>query len=345
MKIRIVVLTIIATIILASGMFQSPAHAAAVQEPTGLKNVRVWVNPEYDRSQELLVMIEGQITGTSAPAQVRFLIPTNAQMFSAGSIDTQGKYNNPFGAPSRTPSSKPGWDEISFQINYDIFRLEYYDATAIIGQPDKKVAVDFSWLYLVTNLTVMVQEPTNSSNYSVQPQGIISLDGDGLKIHSYFYDSLGVSDPPVHFDIAYTRSDSNPSIKNPALSSTIGSTGSTGTPIILFIIAIVIVIGGITIWVLKSRNTTRRRARSKDNAKRVSASGNTHVKSSGAQDRPERISRDNRDNRKMPSGAGEPAEDLKNKKIGRKLCSNCGEAVDNKARFCPNCGSRFYEPD
>ena len=107
MKIRIVVITIIATIILASGMFQSPAHAASVQEPTGLKNVRVWVNPEYDRSQELLVMMEGQITGTVAPAQVRFLIPTNAEMFSAGSIDTQGKYNNPFGAPSRTPSSKP----------------------------------------------------------------------------------------------------------------------------------------------------------------------------------------------------------------------------------------------
>ena len=65
--------------------------------PTGFQNVQLWVNPEYD-DPRLLVMLEGQIVGTQPPAEVRFLVPSAAEMYSAGSMDAQGRYS---GGPPR----------------------------------------------------------------------------------------------------------------------------------------------------------------------------------------------------------------------------------------------------
>ena len=47
------------------------------------------IYPEYDEPS-LLIMLEGKITGANPPVQVRFLVPSTAEMYSAGSKDAQG---------------------------------------------------------------------------------------------------------------------------------------------------------------------------------------------------------------------------------------------------------------
>ncbi len=105
MIIRYVALLLAAAMSLAFGTQVQPVFAQS-KEPTGFKNVTLWINPEYD-DPRLLVMLEGKIVGVDAPAQVRFLVPAAAQMFSAGSKDAQGKYSG--GPPSRRRGN--GWSQ------------------------------------------------------------------------------------------------------------------------------------------------------------------------------------------------------------------------------------------
>src|SRR5450759_393867 len=109
MKLRYYLLLIVSLIALLSGTLVQPALAQATNEPSGFKSVTVWVYPEYD-DPRVLVMLEGQITGTTLPALVKFLVPQSANLFSAGSKNAQGVYSG--GPPNRKASSIAGWDEI-----------------------------------------------------------------------------------------------------------------------------------------------------------------------------------------------------------------------------------------
>lgn len=207
MRIRYGILLILAVISLASAPYMQTAFAQSSTEPAGFKNVTLWINPEYD-DPRLLVMLEGKIVGIAAPTQVRFLVPEAAEMYSAGSKDAQGKYSG--GPPGRVPSQIPGWDEISYILKTDTFRVEYYDPI-IAGQPDKKISYDFRWLYPLSDLRVVVQEPKKSSNFSVAPNGGTTTDPEGFAVHTYSYRNLMTADKPLHFDIGYTKSDPNKS--------------------------------------------------------------------------------------------------------------------------------------
>ncbi|MEW6034539.1 MAG: hypothetical protein AB1603_06770, partial [Chloroflexota bacterium] len=181
--------------------------ARSETEPTDLKSVRLWVYPEYD-DPRLLVMLEGKIEGASPPATVRFLVPAGAEMYSAGSMDSQGKYSG--GPPRRKPSDLPGWDEISYEVTSDTFRVEYYH-DIIQGQPDKTIAYEFRTLYPITVLLVTVQEPLRSSDFVVVPRAHFNDSGEGFRYHQYSFPGLG-RDETLKFDISYTRSDPDPSL-------------------------------------------------------------------------------------------------------------------------------------
>jgi hypothetical protein len=228
------------------------ALAQDENEPTGFKNVRLWIYPEYD-DPRLLVMLEGQIAGVQAPAKVRFLVPSAAEMYSAGSMDAQGRYSG--GPPLREPSAILGWDEISYEATTDTFRVEYYDPI-IRGQPDKTISYEFRWLYPISDLEVTLQEPLRSSNFSVLPRGEPFTDNRGFASHRYNYRDLG-DDLPLPFEIAYTKPDRNPSL----------TTEVKGTTNTLMTVSIVVGLGAVLgaglLWVRKSRpqtRATRRRA-------------------------------------------------------------------------------------
>ncbi len=141
MKFRFLLILVLA-LVSPSGSYMQPALAQTGNEPTGLKNVTLWLNPEYD-DPRLLVMLEGKIVGVNPPARIRFLVPTAAEMYSAGSRDATGNYTG--GPPDRKASSITGWDEISYELQTDTCRVEYYDPI-IAGQPDKENSYYFQFL-------------------------------------------------------------------------------------------------------------------------------------------------------------------------------------------------------
>lgn len=216
--------------------------AQGENEPAGFNNVHLWIYPEYDDSR-LLVMLEGQIAGVQAPATVRFLIPSTAEMTWAGSMDAQGDYSE--GPPPREPSAIPGWDEIIFNVTTDTFRVEYYDPI-IIGLPDKSIAYEFRRLYPISSLHVVIQEPKQSSNFSVSPEGALSSGSQGFTNHNYEYHDID-DGPPINFNIAYTKSDALPSLS-------IGDDASTPVALIVAtIIGTLLVFGAGFYRVRKSR--------------------------------------------------------------------------------------------
>jgi hypothetical protein len=217
--------------------------------PTGFKNVKLWVYPEFD-DPRLLVMLEGQIEGAAPPATVRFLVPTTAEMYSAGSMDAQRKYTG--GPPRRGASTVPGWDEISYEVTTDTFRVEYYDSS-IVGQPDKSIYYDFLWLYSIADLTAIVQVPKGSTDFNVTPPGTASLDAAGYTIYTSNFSGLNPGDPPLHFDISYRKADTAPSQSPPAQT---GGGSSTVLLIVIAGIAAVIAVGGF-LWFRRPQPANR----------------------------------------------------------------------------------------
>ncbi len=245
MKFRLAALLVITAISLAFGPYAQPAQAQIVKEPAGYRNVTVWVNPEYD-DPRLLVMMQGKITGVDAPALVRFLVPRDAEMYSAGSKDAQDKYSG--GPPDRKPSQIPGWDEISYTLKTDTFRVEYYDPV-ISSKPDKNISYDFRSLYPISDLTVIVQEPKKSTNFTVTPGGRSFKDGEGFSAYSYNYSNQGI-DKPLHFDISYTRTDTNPSLSSPSPNAKGAGSSVSGLTVGLIV---GVIMAGLLVWILRSK--------------------------------------------------------------------------------------------
>ena len=175
------------------------------------------------------------------------MVPSTAEMYSAGSKDAQGQYTG--GPPQREPSSIPGWDEISYDVIYKTFRVEYYDPI-IIGRPDKSISYEFRWLYPISELEVIIQEPKHTTNFSVSPAGKIFVDNQGFNSYLYNYSGLD-NEPSIQFDITYSKSDTKPSL----------AIEDEGTPDSLLAIIIALVLGiavvGVFLWMRKSKPRTR----------------------------------------------------------------------------------------
>jgi hypothetical protein len=274
----------------------SPVQAQT-PEPTALKSVHLWVNPEYD-DPRLLVMLEGQIVGAQAPARVRFLVPSTAEMYSAGSKDASGKYSG--GPPDRKASTMPGWDEISYTVTAETFRVEYYDA---IGElPDKSFAYEFLRLYPIQGLTVFLQEPRQATGFTVNPQGKPSTDSEGFKVQSHTFADLEVA-TPVKFDISYTRAASQPS--KPTNQASAGAKSNAG--LIIGIVLVAVVLGGGGLYLM---------SRSNQGSKPASRAA------------------------RRRGGAGNRAKTGRTGPTGpTSFCSQCGRKLERGERFCPNCGT------
>jgi hypothetical protein len=245
------------------GILQLAAQVYSADEPTSLTNVTLWIYPEYD-DPRLLVMLEGQISGANTPAQIRFLVPTQAEMFSAGSKDAQGTYTG--GPPDRSSSSIPGWDIISYDLKNPTFRVEYYDPI-IIGKIEKTIAYDFISLYPINSLEVIVQVPSAASNFSSIPQGNQASEGN-FKVYSSKYTDIQANQS-LHFDISYLKSDPNPSLVG-ATPSNQGNGTWNLLPFLIF--GGVIIIAGTFIWAIKATRKERKSHYSSVKKDRISGS-------------------------------------------------------------------------
>lgn len=248
MKLRYFVLLAVALLGLAVFGHDSAVLAQTDNQTPAFKNVTLALNPEYD-DPRLLVMMEGELDGVSPPARVSFLVPSSAVMYSAGSLSARNGQGYSGGPPDRKPASIEGWDEISYTLKTNIFRMEYYDAI-IPDQPDKAISYDFRTISPISDLRVIIQEPKKASNFTVTPKGTSGKDGEGFNIVSSFYTNVTAA-TALHFDISYTRTETKPSIsQNPSASTT---TGSSKTSLIILGIIGVILAGIVVLWLVKSQ--------------------------------------------------------------------------------------------
>ena len=292
------------TIFTLASLFIGSIPVYAQNESESFKNVELWIYPEYD-DPRLLVMLEGQIEGTEPPAEVRFLVPSTAEMYSAGSKDAQGNYSG--GPPDRKSSSIQGWDEISYQVTTNTFRVEYYNPI-IFGNPEKTISYMFRSLYPISDMEITVQEPIGSTDFTVTPEGDRFVDVAGFNSYLYRYTNLN-ADTTIQFDITYTKTATEPSLSLsgetfPPSSQASGENDTSDYTLILVILAvIVVIIVAVFIWQRRKVPVTRAERR--------------------------RAARKN----------GRPI--LQDSTPAPKFCSQCGNPIDKNDKFCASCGAKI----
>ena len=276
-------------------------QAYAQNEPDRYSNVRLWIYPEYD-DPRLLVMLEGQIEGTKPPTEVKFLVPSTAEMYSAGSMDAQGNYSG--GPPDRKPSPIPSWDEISYQVTTDTFRVEYYDPI-IFSNPKKTFSYTFRTAYPMSDIEIVFQEPIGATDFMISPTGEKFVDIAGF--HSYLYRYTDLEpEATIQFDISYTRTLSTPSLFSseeafsPSQSASGESENSNNLWIMIALGAVILCIVAVFAW--------RRRTAPVSRAER----------------------------RRTTRTGGKPEQ--QSSTPVPKFCSQCGNPVDSTHKFCPSCG-------
>jgi hypothetical protein len=283
------------------GGLPSSSGVISAAEPTSFRQVRLWVYPEYD-DPRLLVMLEGKIAGAAPPATVRFLVPVDAEMYSAGSMDAQGRYSG--GPPARKASNIPGWDEISYDVTTDTFRVEYYVAS-IKGNPDKTISYEFRTLYPISDLSVVVQEPLRSTGFTVSPRAGSTALVEGFTGHLFSYQNA-MPEKPLRFEITYTKSDPHPSIlPTPPASPGSGETASADAGANLVMTGIIVVVIVVAIAVVVGRKSARGRSK------------------------------------KTPIKPAQQARQVKEGGTPPKFCPDCGTRLERPSRFCPECGARL----
>ena len=230
------------TLVAMGGPFMGmPALAAG--EPTGFKDVALRGYPENDDPLRLgyptvLVMLNGQVVGAEPPTTVRFLVPEDAVMYSAGSGPRERYVGGP---PNRKASDVDGWDEIGYELMTSYSVVEYY--APIQTSPDKAFSELFIPLYPINGLTAIAQEPRQAANFSVAPQSQPVqpvrqrqyVDAQGFNIREYSYATLE-SHQQISFSISYAK-------ENPAPSLEIAAGASNAGPIIAAGIAAALLIG------------------------------------------------------------------------------------------------------
>jgi len=306
----------------------SPVVLADDPEPTGLNNVILTIYPEYD-DPKLLIMLHGELDGVEAPAVVRFLVPEGSLMYSAGWFNTSGQYeqgswegNAEGNPPPSEPSDYDGWDVVTFGVESNIVRVEYY-YDGIEGSVDKTASVELISFYPVTGIEAVIQEPLESSNFSVthsatpssedtvsRPDTVVDAEGNEFSTefqeNHYHYDSLD-AETPLSFDISYTKSD-------PDTSLTIAARTSTNWALIigLSVLGAVALIGAIY-WVASSLR--KQRPEKREPEKQIGQKAKKKKK------------------QKVPERApGQP-----------RFCTKCGSKLEDSAKFCSDCGASVHK--
>jgi hypothetical protein len=318
-KLRVLIMGVVGLVTLAvlGGLLPGAALAqTAAGGSVSFKNVTLWVYPEYD-DPRLLTMLEGKLASGTAPVEVKFLVPSTAEMYSAGSKDASGTYSG--GPPARVASDIPGWDEISYQLKTDTFRVEYYDP-AISGETDKKISYDFRFVESISDMRVIVQQPLKASNFQVTPAGTATFEGQ-FAVQTYNITNLDPSEP-IHYDISYTKTDSSTSVQPSATSTSAGAdnplgplvgSGDPGTKgpsnsVGMIVLIIAIVMFGIFagVMVIARRSVRRPPPRSYATSHRRKNANRNQVQRPGP----------------------------------KKFCNQCGQGIDSHSRFCQHCGSK-----
>lgn len=165
-------------------MFMSLLLALTVhaQPPQSLDRVAVWIWPEYDRPEVLVIYNVSLSAQTSLPAEVNFRIPKTVGRPNAVAMkDVDGSLVN----LSYSSADEGDWSILTFTSPVPDFQIEYYDATLKKEGSQRNYSYTWPGFFAVNDLTVQVQQPLGASQMQIVPRiGSGATGADGLTYYN-----------------------------------------------------------------------------------------------------------------------------------------------------------------
>lgn len=285
-----------------------PAFAAG---PTGggaplrnprLESMQIELWPEFDRPAALVILRGALAADAKLPANVALRIPASSGGPSAMAYSAApgGNLLN----LEHDRSDAKDFITLRFKVPERYFHVEFYDSLAT-GTPERNYTYAWPGDLAANRLSVVVQEPASSSDFSVLPKLDATATGqDGLRYHST---ELGAQEAGkmLPIQVSYKKADMRTSAEilqpkaqsnAPAAAAAAPSAGSgdevtKGVLVFILAVSLLIGIGMAILW-------WRERARS----------GITRTGSAGS-------------------------------------CTKCGAPRDPEDRFCSKCGARLKQTE
>jgi hypothetical protein len=296
---RIFILLLLLGLLVATG----PVHA---QVSPSLGNVDVWVWPEYDKPEVLIIQRMLVSGSTSLPVTMTFRIPAAAVKPNALAV---GQTFDAVGDTPYTLETEGKWVKVVVEVTAPAVQLEYYDSSLSKNGKQRQYTYEWAGDYAVENLHFELQQPFDASNLKTEP----TLTGanpipDGLTYYTGDFGSLAAG-KTFPLNVSYTKESDALSISfmNIQPSAPVDETTSgrvsldTYLPWLVGAFGVLMIAGGLYYYF---RGSARPRA--------------------GA--------------RRRHSGGEEAAG-------GQVYCPQCGARARSGDRFCRTCGTRLRQND
>jgi len=184
--------------------------------PAQLKTLKISVWPEYDKTNEVLIMFRGELpSGVQLPAKVKFLYPKTARLSATSSVNENDEFQYTKEWNSKKEADKGDFTELTYNVYFRTFQFEIYDQ--VNTQKDKRqYGFPLKAVMDVNNLSVELQQPLRSNNFEASPKNTnTNTDDKGFKFQFYELGKIKAGEQK-DFTATYTKSDNEPSTKDGA---------------------------------------------------------------------------------------------------------------------------------
>jgi hypothetical protein len=176
-----------------------PAYA---QETPTLSTVDVWVWPEYDQPDVLIIQHMLVSGNTSLPATMTFRIPAAAQKPSAVAV---GQTVDTVTDTAYTLETDGKWLKVVVEVTAPAIQLEYYDPSLSKNGKDREFKYEWAGDYAVENIHMELQQPFDAGNIKTVPAlPDTNPIPDGLTYYAGNFGALAAGQT-FSLDISYTK--------------------------------------------------------------------------------------------------------------------------------------------
>lgn len=187
----------------------------APTEDLSIGRMKVAIMPEYD-DPSVLAIYDGKFEEVSSyPIKTSFLIPKGSVISDACSLSHEGQH---FCQLYRTVN-RGAYDEVSLLLPYPNFYLSFHTPRIDIEREKKELTYLIKANHPIKTLEVDIQQPLRSTAFSVTaPDSAIHAEkGDAISVikgfNHFAYQFEGIAKGQESaFEIAYLKSDPNPSV-------------------------------------------------------------------------------------------------------------------------------------
>ncbi|MBI2913829.1 MAG: zinc ribbon domain-containing protein [Chloroflexi bacterium] len=202
---KIAPLLLLIGLALSAAAWLGQSSTTAESQPQ-LVNMAISVMPEYDQPS-VFVSYRGELNqDVATPFDVRIRVPADATIDHACSLKPDNEHIcHPF---TLEPDGK--YAALAYQAATSIIYVEYhYGSVAGAGQRD--LGFSFWPPYPTQSLDLFVQEPTQATDFALDPAPAEIMGDQEFRHYSYNFQGLS-PDSPVDIKISYSRPTDEPSV-------------------------------------------------------------------------------------------------------------------------------------